>query len=132
MLVRQIRKILPVLVGLDDDFMSAHAVHLVIHAFALAIERSFNLEGRKFVRNYAHPPSGWVLLAAGVVIRQEFPGRLILIARAKRAKFAHAGFHLLTKIGGSLAPVCRDNHPTAYHRVASQLSHCRYSLTLAF
>ena len=46
-----------VLRRLDDHLMRAHAVHLVEHSFGCAVQSALNAQRRKFVGDYAHPPS---------------------------------------------------------------------------
>src|SRR5439155_21735858 len=60
-----------VIVGFNDDLVSAHAVHFVEHAFGLAVQISLNTKGRKFIRDDTHRPAGRIALwrAASVLVR---------------------------------------------------------------
>ena len=48
----------------DDDFMGADAVHLVEHAFGLAVQVALNAQRRELVGNDANGPTRCVPLRA--------------------------------------------------------------------
>ena len=113
---------------LDDHLMRAHAVHLVEHAFGRAVQTAFNAQRRKFVGDYAHPPSRRVARRLrpaddGRAVAQHFGRRLVLVARTKRAESALHLDGLAGKICGPLGAIGGDDHPAAGDRIFSKLGH---------
>ena len=103
--------------ALDDHLVRADAVHLVVHAFALAVQLAFDAQRRKLVGHHAHAPSRLVRAAAGAV-GQHFGRGLLLVAVAEGAKARGGRRHRLAdEIGGAARAVGRDDYPAARDRV---------------
>src|SRR5262249_27810404 len=113
-----------VVVGLDDDLMRAHAIHLVEHAFGLSIEVALNSQCRKFVRHHPNRPTRSIRLRLTSVLIGTVGlylwGSLALVAGAERAESAPHLYRITGKIGGTLGAVARNNHPAADDGVFSE------------
>ena len=112
----------------NDHFMRANAVHLVEHAFGLAVQIAFDAQCRKLIRNYAHCPARTVALRRRAAIRVRAVGLNLrrcftLVAITKRAEAALDFHSLPDKIGRTLGTVGRDNYPSSDDRVFSKLGH---------
>src|SRR5690348_1211127 len=57
-----------VVIGLDNYFVRADAIHLVEHAFGLSVEIAFNSEGREFVGNDPNGPAWRIPLRSSPVV----------------------------------------------------------------
>jgi hypothetical protein len=111
---------------LDDDLVRPDSVHAIEHALRLAVQRAFDSQGWKLVGDDADGPSRSVPLRLRSAIRVrtvrlDLRRRLGLVPVAERTK-SPLDLHIFpNKIGWALRPVRRNNHPTAYNRIFSQL-----------
>jgi hypothetical protein len=114
--------------SLDDDLVGSHAVHLVIHAFTLAVEVAFDAQDGKLIGHHAHAPAWLVATAAGAV-SQNFGRSLSFIPGIERAMALGGDRHRLpNEIGGPLGAVGGNNHPPAGDRVFTQFRQLEKSL----
>src|SRR5262249_2391618 len=95
---------------LDDDLVSADAIHLVKHAFGLAVQVAFNSEGRKLIGHNAHRPSRCMPLWRGPPIRiwavgLNFRWCLAFVTVAEGAKPTLVLDAFTEKIGRSLSTI---------------------------
>src|SRR5579863_7432366 len=97
-----------------DHLMRANSIHAVKKTLALAVEISFNPQGRKFIWDYAHAPSRRVPAAPVTPERQYFRRSASLVTRAKGAKRTALHLHAFTgKIRRPFSAVGGNNHPPA-------------------
>jgi len=80
---------------LNDDFMSAQPIHLIVDPISLPVELSFYPEGRKLIRNDSKRPARGVRRGSIVSKCNDLRRRFILISLTERAKPAH-GFSLFS------------------------------------
>jgi len=98
--------------SLDDDFVGADAVHLVVHALALAVQFAFDAQHGEFVGDYAHAPTRLVT-ASAVAVSQDLGRSFMLIAITEGADSLAGWRHRLAdKIAGPLGAIGGDNHPS--------------------
>jgi hypothetical protein len=100
----------------------ADAVHLVEQAFSLFVQVPLDLEGGELVGHHPEPPAGPVrspVLAVG----EGLVGRGALVAGAEGAEPAPFLDALVLEVGGPLAAVGGDDHPSAGDRVFAQFWH---------
>ena len=109
-----------VLRRLDDDLMRADAVHLVVHAVALAVQLAFDAEHRKFVGHDAHAP-------ARLVARRRCCGtpapRAASYARFRNRKGRRRTGRrrrMPDKIAGALGAIGCNDDPSTRDRVLPQ------------
>src|SRR5580692_1008611 len=111
-LLRQLSQRGLMLRRLDNDFMSADAIHLVEQAFAFAIQFAFNSQRGKTVGHHANVPAAAISPATIPAISENFGRRLGLVARAERAILWRTRKNgLAQKVHGTLPTVCGNNDP---------------------
>src|SRR5581483_10512796 len=108
----------------NDDFVSADAVHLVEHAFGLAIQIAFDSQGREFVGNDAYGPARRIALRRRTSIRIRPIGlnlrrSLGLVSIAEGAEATLDAHPFAGKIRGTLGAIGGDDHPTANNGIFS-------------
>src|SRR5580693_2269177 len=106
--------------------MRPDTVHAVEHAFGLPVQIALNAQRRKLVRHHAHGPSRSVAGRRWPSVRVRPVGldlwrRLALIPVAEGTE-SPLDLHVFAdKVGGTLGPVGRNNHPAANNRIFSKL-----------
>ncbi len=99
--------------SLNDDLVRADAMHLVVQAFALAVQRAFDPQGGKLVRHHTQRPAGSIGAAAVAAIGEDFRRGLGFIAGAERAEARPSDLHLFAdEIRWPLRPVRGDDDPS--------------------
>ena len=120
LLLRHLAQGLVVVRPLDDHLVGADAVHLVVHALALAVQLAFDAQRRELVGHHAHPPSRLVAVA-GVAVGQHLRRRLVFISVTERADGRRRRRNRLAdKIARALGAVRGDNHPSPGDGVLTQ------------
>src|SRR5215471_12740433 len=95
----------------DDDFVGADAVHLVVHALALAIEVALNAEDGELIGHDANAPA-WLVAAARVAVGEHFGRRFVFVAVVERADGGRGRRRRLAdKIAGTFSTIRRYNYP---------------------
>ena len=97
----------------DDDLMGPHAVHLVEHPFAGAVQFPFLGQGREFVVHHPELPAGGIGFGPRVPVGQDLRRRGMFVARIEGAEPPLGDLRFHYKVMGALAPLRRNNHPTA-------------------
>src|ERR1035437_4051054 len=124
-LLRHIAKGLVVVGPFDDDLMGADAVHLVVHALALAVQLAFDAEDGKFIGHDTHAPPGLVAVPRGPK-GQHLGWCLVFISVAERADGGCGRrHHLPDKIAGAFGAIRRYNDPSPCDGVLSQFRQVR-------
>jgi len=118
--------------GLDNDLVGPDPVHLVVNAFSLPVELSFDAEGWKLVWNDAKGPPGLVRGRSIVPEGEDFWGSLILVSLAKRTESTGRSLGLHNKIGRSSSSLRGDNHPSPVDGIFSKFRHNGFSLWLGY
>src|SRR5579871_1800199 len=102
---------------LDDDLVSADAIHLVEHAFGLTIEIALDAQRGEFVGHHAHRPAGRVALRRAAVLAGpvglDFGRGFVFVAVTEGAKTALDLYLFTGKIGGPFGPVGGNDDPPA-------------------
>src|ERR1019366_4435956 len=115
-----------VVVGpLHDDLVGADAVHLVVHALALAVQRAFDAEDGELIGHDAHPPA-WLIAIPRSAVGQHFGRRLVFVPVAERA---HGGSgrrrRLPDKIAGTFGAIRGDDDPSPRDGVLTEFRQVR-------
>src|SRR5450759_4897107 len=109
----------------DDDLMGADAVHLVVHALALAVQLAFDAEDGEFIGHDAHPPPGLVAIPGGAV-GQHFGRCLVFIPVTERADGGRERRrHLPDKIAGAFGAIRGYDDPSPCDGVLTQFRQVR-------
>src|SRR5450759_4651654 len=109
----------------DDDLMGADAVHLVVHALALAVQLAFDAEDGEFIGHDAHAPPGLVAVPGGAV-GQHLGRCLVLIPVAERADGGCGRRHRLPdEIAGAFGAIRGYNDPSPCDGVLTQFRQVR-------
>ena len=87
--------------ALDDDFVGADAVHLVVDAVAALVEVALDLQGGELVGHHADAPALFVGLRVAVAVGEDLVRRVVLAALAEGAEALPAGS------GSALGPTGR-------------------------
>src|SRR6185503_17234037 len=99
-------------------------VHAVEQPLALAIERAFDLERGKLVRDDAEVPAGRVRRAAVLAVGEDLGRRQPLVPGAERAMLPPDRRRPLdAEVVRPLLAVRGNDHPSAGDRVFAQLRH---------
>ena len=109
--------------ALDDDFVGADAVHLVVDAFAALVEVPLDLQGREAVRHDADAPAALVGFGGAIAIGEDLERRILLVPLAKRAEGGRRRRWLVLDRDGPLGAVRGDNDPAAHDRVLAKFRH---------
>jgi hypothetical protein len=117
---RQLRKYSIMTRALNDHFMSADPIHLVIKAFSLTVKLSFNDQDRIFIGNHPHLPAGGIVRpAVGPAVGEHLRGSRVLIPGAKGTKTSCSRRLSDHKISGPLGTFLGNDNPTAQDRIFS-------------
>jgi hypothetical protein len=106
--------------SLDDDFVGSDAIHLVVHAIALAVQFALDAQDGEFISDDANTPTR-LIAAAAVAIGQDFGRSLALIAVVERTD-ARAGrrYGLTNEIAGTFGAIGGDDDPSPGDRILTQ------------
>src|ERR1035441_5058304 len=95
-----------------NDLVGADAVHLVVHALALAVQLAFDAENGELIGHDAHPPAGLIAIPRGAV-GQHLGRCLVFVPVAERA---HGGAgrrrRQADKIAGTFGAIRGDDDPS--------------------
>ena len=112
-------------IGLDNNFVCADAVHLVEHALGLAVQITFYAKRGEFVRHYADGPPGRITLRRRTAVLigpvcLDFRRSLTFISITEGAKASSHLYGVASKVCRALGSVGGDNHPAANNGVFSE------------
>src|SRR5579864_14140 len=121
---RQLRKCRIVIIGFDNHFVRADAVHLVEHALGLAVQIAFNSQSGEFVRDHPHSPAGRIALRRTAIlvgpVGLNLRRGLAFVPVAEGAETALHFYCVAGKVSGALGSVGRNDDPATDDRVFSK------------
>src|SRR5215469_10372380 len=106
---------------LDDYFMSADAVHAVVHAVGSATEVPLDSQCRILVGHNAHRPARFISFTMPMAEGEDLRRRLCLVAGAEGAKSALKNYGMPDEITWSARAIGRDDDPASCDGVLPQL-----------
>ena len=99
------------------------AVHQIVHAYAAFPDIPFGVERGELVGDDPDPPAGLVRLRAGLAVRENLGGSLVLVALAEGTECVFDRRGLVPEVRRPLGALLRDNHPPSYDGVLAQFRH---------
>src|SRR3954470_233504 len=104
----------------DDHFMSTDPGHLVVEAFAFALQVALHAQGGELVGDYPQRPAGFVRASIGPVC-QNFGRCFRFMPGAERAETPALGYNLFPcEIGWPFGAVGSNDDPSARDRVLTK------------
>src|SRR3954453_24230688 len=120
-----------VVIGFHNHFVRADAVHLVEHAFGLAVQIAFDAKGGKLIRDSPNRPARGIFLwwrpAILRTIGLDLGRGLALVSITEGTEAAPHLYCFTGKVSRTLGAVGRDNDPAANNRIFSEFGQVNVS-----
>jgi hypothetical protein len=109
--------------GFNQNLMGSDPVHLVVDAFPLTIQFSFDSKGREFVRNNPETPSRRIRRCSVASKGEDLWRSFVLVSLAQGTESTDRLMLFDDKIGGPSPSFCGDDDPPSVNGIFSQLRH---------